>query len=868
MQNVDSFLVQTVLEDISKFSGDKNEDVNNWLVINQKFDACELTGPHRQKWAIAFLSDDALKWHTRNAVKFETWNDFQTALKDNFPPPPAPSSSIIFHQLLSRKQGNTELFNCYYADIIKLCHRYDPLMSDDTRCDILKSGMNKMLLDKCCGKGFTSTHELREFIERFEQDQQFIRRHLPPPPSSSLKPSSLRPLFTTLNPRALNTLHSQPRTPLFRPRPPLRSCFNCGDSRHLIRTCPTKRQRTTVTCNPSLIFINVYVNNRKIRALLESGASHSFVTRAALSKVRHGPLLPSTNVAHLADSSGPLHVSDELKNIFIKNNEEDSNRSTVQHQHSLFDQLPTELFYLLFNYLWAHEILQTFSNLNYRIKSIIKSYSNYRINFESIRKSTFHLICRSIRPDQVISLILSDKNDTIGQSKLFLSYFQIEQFINLRSILLLEIETESLYKIIPNLSKLKQLHSVSLGKFEEKGEFVSFIHKKSPRDRSISSLLTEPCAEIFPQLKYLYTINFDILTSIHFPCLLHFKMITLSSHDVSEILQHAPQLKSLTLFPAQLDDSHEISPCYSLRNLTLILNYIFYSMDDVEKFFQWLEKFLQNFPNLIHFEIKHVRGCANHSLIDGCRWQKIAQSFSTFNFKFIISQKANEQDLHSFQTPFWIERDLNSFRTPFWIEEKRWFVAYHDHCLFTISDFDLSNTIICSNSFIYSTIPNNSILYRPKDTTFQREDPLNNNFRFTSVKNLKLNWKASVEILLSFIDLNQIEYLRTTIHKEIQWKQIRALELSTSSRPKNKFKRLTSISFSTHDASEATLRSSELDADLIVHNIEQYFHCTVTCRIELYNALPYCIHLWLGDRNDQRQPRFGYLWYKTKTLFQ
>ncbi|CAF0848999.1 unnamed protein product [Didymodactylos carnosus] len=146
--------VVTNIPPSSSFLGDKNEDVNDWLeVINQKFDACELTGPQRQKWAVAFLSNDALKWHTRNVVKLETWNDFQTALKDNFPPPPAPSSSIIFHQLLSRKQGNTELFNRYYADIIKLCHRYDPLMSDDTRCDILKSGMNKILLDKCCGKG-------------------------------------------------------------------------------------------------------------------------------------------------------------------------------------------------------------------------------------------------------------------------------------------------------------------------------------------------------------------------------------------------------------------------------------------------------------------------------------------------------------------------------------------------------------------------------------------------------------------------------------------------------------------------------------------------------------------------------------------
>ncbi|CAF1421489.1 unnamed protein product [Didymodactylos carnosus] len=80
----------------------QQQHVNDWLlIINQKFDACELTEPQRRKWAVAFLSDEALKWYTRQLIKFETWNDLQNALRDNFPSAPEPSQSLRHqHQIL------------------------------------------------------------------------------------------------------------------------------------------------------------------------------------------------------------------------------------------------------------------------------------------------------------------------------------------------------------------------------------------------------------------------------------------------------------------------------------------------------------------------------------------------------------------------------------------------------------------------------------------------------------------------------------------------------------------------------------------------------------------------------------------------
>jgi hypothetical protein len=91
------------------------------------------------------------------------------------------------------------------------------------------------------------------------------------------------------------------------------------------------------------------------------------------------------------------------------------------------DQFPIEIYLRTFEYLWAHEILYSFHDMSVYLNNILSSYNNYLINLESIRKSHFDLICRHIRPEQVISLIMSDKIDTPNQSQLFRSFFSIDK---------------------------------------------------------------------------------------------------------------------------------------------------------------------------------------------------------------------------------------------------------------------------------------------------------------------------------------------------------------------------------------------------------------------------------------------------------
>jgi hypothetical protein len=109
----------------------------------------------------------------------------------------------------------------------------------------------------------------------------------------------------------------------------------------------------------------------------------------------------------------------------------------------------------------AHELLFSFSDVSDYIDTILLSYAAYRIDFKLIRRADFDFVCRRIQPEQVISLILSDDNDTPGQTELLFSRFRLEEFIYLRSRTLIKIEFESFETIFVNLNKLKQLKALS-----------------------------------------------------------------------------------------------------------------------------------------------------------------------------------------------------------------------------------------------------------------------------------------------------------------------------------------------------------------------------------------------------------------------
>lgn len=216
-------------------------------------------------------------------------------------------------------------------------------------------------------------------------------------------------------------------------------------------------------------------------------------------------------------------------------------------RYCLLDLLSAQLLHTLFTYFLAHEILFSFSDVSDHVNTILVSYSAYQLDFKSIRRADFDFLCHRIRPEQVISLKLSNDDDTPGQTELFLSRFRIEQFTHLRSLKLIKIEFESLEAIFLSLDKLKQLTVLSFNDHTITHKYPLWSHNYSNTSDRINPLLLDTYSLILPRLNQLHLNNSIHLTNIPFTNLRHLKLERCFIDDLKAIFQNAPELKSLDI---------------------------------------------------------------------------------------------------------------------------------------------------------------------------------------------------------------------------------------------------------------------------------------------------------------------------------
>lgn len=197
---------------------------------------------------------------------------------------------------------------------------------------------------------------------------------------------------------------------------------------------------------------------------------------------------------------------------------------------SRLDVLPVELVHNIFTYLSAHEIFYAFSNVSDYLDATLISYNRYLLNFHSVLKSHFDVTCHRIRPDRVISLTLSDDDETPDQSELFFSLFNIEQFIQLRSFDMSLMSNDTCKKLL-HLHKLKYLSSLELPRlFQPNCENFDVAVRK-----------------ILPQLNRLMVYNTFYLLDNLLPNLHHLILKYCSCYELSTLLKFMPNLHSLDI---------------------------------------------------------------------------------------------------------------------------------------------------------------------------------------------------------------------------------------------------------------------------------------------------------------------------------
>lgn len=319
--------------------------------------------------------------------------------------------------------------------------------------------------------------------------------------------------------------------------------------------------------------------------------------------------------------------------------------------------LPVEILQHILDDLDAHTILFSFRNICRQFRAIVNNYNRYILNFQSISKPDFDLVCHLIDPCRVTSLILSENDETFDQIKLFLSHFNLRQFNRLRSLSLFIKEEEQLKTIVERFN-IRSLESFSL-KIEKSDDrrktttakLLSLIIARSnlsklelyiQEGRFEKILWPDQCS--IKHLRIDNIISFDQICII-LRCLLHLKTLILNSVSTFNLNQNA------------LNSSLPI-PFRQLTSLTF---------DKMNTTLDDLELFLSLTPSLIHLKLI---GYGNYC--NGNRWENFIRLNLPLlrKFEFFFYEVKNIQLDHSN-----IELIIASFQTPFWLEHKQWFVT-------------------------------------------------------------------------------------------------------------------------------------------------------------------------------------------------
>lgn len=218
--------------------------------------------------------------------------------------------------------------------------------------------------------------------------------------------------------------------------------------------------------------------------------------------------------------------------------------------NSTFNDLPVDMICVILSYFAAHEILHTFSNISSCFSAILDTYLYYRLDFRAIDRFNFDNTCNRVKPDRVISLIISDANDTPNQSIVFFSRFKIEDFIHLRSIRLIDLRPDSWQQILPYIARLDRNHRLSI---------------ESSRSNDV------PHTQL---LQHAVRLKLNIgsrLISHELPYLRSLILSKCSMLELNEICSSTTQLQYLAVYHATWNHSNELI-LLGLKLKTLILH--------------------------------------------------------------------------------------------------------------------------------------------------------------------------------------------------------------------------------------------------------------------------------------------------------
>ncbi|CAF0997817.1 unnamed protein product [Adineta steineri] len=502
-----------------------------------------------------------------------------------------------------------------------------------------------------------------------------------------------------------------------------------------------------------------------------------------------------------------------------------------------FEFLPNEIFIECFQYLNALDVFNSFDRLNYRFYTLIRTIP-LRLNFEKFNKSKFNQFCQIIlsNPElkhKIISLKLSNEY-TRGQIEQFLSLFPLNEFINLRSLSLIDLKVENVEQLRPMLALLSNLYYFSFNNLGS--ETLVILYELSKSELRILSI---------PEFQY----GISILKEMSITSL---TISDCSCNELLEVLQYALSLKYLKIEHidnyAYGNSSSKLSTGNSVRLKQLIIN-----SSNVD--FELIEQWLKRTPNLTTFTIRTYHYM---SVIDADRWQHLIESsllhLHAFNFYFSYPNCTDSYDymLNKFQ----------QFQTNFWSKQHHWHTNYEIHndsasiytipyvwnryrLLTSINNYGNLNGFNKVTELVLSqmTIKDNSPYYfnnvksleliceyhsnkNPNEYKLQKEQIkfLNNIVNLSNIKCLKIpesDYKllSSSSLLLEI--LKELPYVSSLeINKGTLILFVKDHELR-----KHLYTKITTLYLHTYDRDDKYIKSDEVDLLLVTFSNLEQLHC-------------------------------------------
>jgi hypothetical protein len=382
------------------------------------------------------------------------------------------------------------------------------------------------------------------------------------------------------------------------------------------------------------------------------------------------------------------------------------------------------------------DLLHAFHGLNARFDTLLfVHFRFYRLDFRSISKTAFDVICRdhllSIA-DRVISLRLSDDDDTPQQCNLFLNRgFNLRQFFNLRLISLCYLRSEqTMNKMMIELCHLPLLSRISFTNC-----YISYNQINAERMfNSIWSLV---------KLTHFF---FDSYEN-NFPCpsvtstsLEHLTVRngTCSLSELVRLCRYTPRLRYLCVDINDTDDDQQL--CSPILSITTFK----FSIESSEN---GLQNLLQNMQNLCNLTVETWDIDTN-----GYQWEQTIVThlpkLKIFRLKMRVLFRNKENRENEFNEL------LDSFRTRFWVIEHQWFVRCHWHSQSGI-DFMYLYTLPYT---LASFFANNSCILSKSTCPIE-----NDHWSYDSVTSLRYEYSVFASSIMSQVRFSNIRYLTLSL---------------------------------------------------------------------------------------------------------